>query len=242
MGMFEDSLDVAMAVTRARMGATGEDYETAARNVRAGLSYISPGNKYVHETAARVFVDPLKQGLNQPEATPLAKGIEALAAYGETELWQSVKTPEPSGGDHISAWMPEQNTHIVAMIGKLGEELNEAAARCFRILISGYQTPDPDTGNPNWYELQQELADVTACLNHAADNGLTAVDHDRERIDKKVAGFVMWGNLIDAELTKGNPVGWECKDYADGWIPFKTLDEALLYQAQTGCVMRPVKG
>lgn len=36
------------------------------------------------------------------------------------------------------------------------------------------------------------------------------------------------------------PASWECKDYADGWIPFAALAAALEYQRMTGCIMRPV--
>lgn len=35
-------------------------------------------------------------------------------------------------------------------------------------------------------------------------------------------------------------VAWECKDYGDGWIRFDDLNEALAYQYQTHCIMRPV--
>lgn len=33
---------------------------------------------------------------------------------------------------------------------------------------------------------------------------------------------------------------WECKDYADGWIKFQTLNEAIEYQIETGCLVRVV--
>jgi len=39
----------------------------------------------------------------------------------------------------------------------------------------------------------------------------------------------------------GSVVAWECKDYADGWIAFAKLTDALAYQFDTGCVMRPVR-
>lgn len=37
-----------------------------------------------------------------------------------------------------------------------------------------------------------------------------------------------------------SPVAWECKDYADGWIRFDNQKEALDYQLNSGCIMRPI--
>lgn len=39
---------------------------------------------------------------------------------------------------------------------------------------------------------------------------------------------------------KREPVAWECKDYADGWIRFETFREAIEYKDETGCAFRPV--
>lgn len=45
-----------------------------------------------------------------------------------------------------------------------------------------------------------------------------------------------------AQLLRGiSGIAWECKDFADGWIKFASLAEALEYQEQTGCVMRPAR-
>jgi hypothetical protein len=41
---------------------------------------------------------------------------------------------------------------------------------------------------------------------------------------------------LDAE--EGQATGWECRDYADGWIKFDTAAAAKTYQAETGALMR----
>jgi len=33
-------------------------------------------------------------------------------------------------------------------------------------------------------------------------------------------------------------IGWECKDYADGWIKYSRPADALRYQDETGCLLR----
>lgn len=42
-------------------------------------------------------------------------------------------------------------------------------------------------------------------------------------------------------LAPPTETAWECKDYADGWIRFDTLEQALEYQYGTGCIMRPIR-
>lgn len=177
--MFEDSLDAGMHLTRSRMEATGETYEDAAKAVRAGLSYMSQG-AYHHETMGEPgkVVSPAIPG--EPSAEQLAH-------------------------DHVSAWMPEEDVHVHQIIAKLGEELSEAAARCFRILESGYFVNDPDTNEPNWYELNRELDDIQACLMLGRSRGYFFKNDTKSSTDRvafKLAGFKHWHNLIDIELKK----------------------------------------
>ncbi len=135
----------------------------------------------------------------------------------------------------ISPWMPEQDRIRLAMLGKLIEELGEATQRAARCITHGIDETDPDTGRTNREELEREIADVRACETVLDD---LDVKFDRDRWLAKVNGFRKWHGLIH-ERTHSNPT-WECKDYADGWIPYATLEDALAYQKETGCAMRPV--
>jgi len=47
-------------------------------------------------------------------------------------------------------------------------------------------------------------------------------------------------DLVSFIKMLSGPAAWECKDYADGWIRFDRLKDALFYQFETGCIMRPV--
>lgn len=63
-----------------------------------------------------------------------------------------------------SNWHPERNLEFVGMIGKLGEEASELAGHCCRIVIQGVFADDPGTGQSNVSKLQDEIADVEACI------------------------------------------------------------------------------
>jgi hypothetical protein len=63
-----------------------------------------------------------------------------------------------------SNWHPERNLEFVGMIGKLGEEASELASHCCRIVIQGVFANDPDTGQSNIRKLEDEIADVEACI------------------------------------------------------------------------------
>lgn len=42
-----------------------------------------------------------------------------------------------------------------------------------------------------------------------------------------------------SSAVEGEAVAWQCRDYADGWINFPSLAEAVAYHRKTGAVMRP---
>lgn len=202
MGMLEDDLDAGMRLTTERMKATGEKYEEARRNVIAGHSKME-GRRLVHYSSAHSLapVKPACTECNGTGWTGHGQGGDTCGRCGGSKV-------EPEDETHISAWMPEPDVHIHQVIAKLGEELSEAAARCFRILESGYHEPDPDTKRPNWRELQDEIADVEACIRIGEERGLEALSMaaPNQRAGKKLEGFKRWHNLIDIELAKQGKV------------------------------------
>lgn len=118
--------------------------------------------------------------------------------FGEGATMAS-KPSEPINGI-ITAWMPEQDQHRLAVLGKLIEELNEASKAAARCIIHGIEQTDPGTGRTNKQELQRELDDVTAAMFVARER--LQLWWDIERTDAKVAGFDRWHDLIDAEKAK----------------------------------------
>lgn len=95
----------------------------------------------------------------------------------------------------ISAWLPEQDQHRLAVLGKLIEECNELSARAARCIIHGLGEVDPDTGRLNGIELAREMADVEACLAQAQQR--LELPYLAERARDKFAGFNRWHDLID---------------------------------------------
>lgn len=106
---------------------------------------------------------------------------------------------EPIQGT-ISAWMPEQDQHRLACLGKLIEECNELAARAARCIIHGLDETDPASGRTNREELAREMADVEACM-HQAEQRLD-VDWMAKRAIDKSDGLNRWHDLIDSENAK----------------------------------------
>lgn len=82
----------------------------------------------------------------------------------------------------------------------------------------------------------------------------SAIDADRDRLihilvvhfdmlrakAEEAADLFLHDKVLAARNVDDGPI-WECKDYADGWIRYVTLADALEYQEQTGCIMRPVR-
>ncbi len=101
---------------------------------------------------------------------------------------------EPINGI-ITAWLPEQDRHRLAVLGKLAEECNELGARAARCIIHGLDEKDPATGRTNREELAREMADVEACL-HQAERRLDVKWLAQRAIDKS-EGFDRWHGLID---------------------------------------------
>lgn len=104
----------------------------------------------------------------------------------------------------ISLWMPETDTLTLAIVGKLGEEAAELAARCARTIIQGIDAIDPASGRPNREELFREVADVRAADCWACDilQPVELNDQIDARTSRKYAGFTKWHNLITDELAR----------------------------------------
>lgn len=101
-------------------------------------------------------------------------------------------------GEHteskITPWFPEQDQIRLAVLGKLIEELGECTARASRCITHGLDFVDPDTGRPNWEELQREASDVTACLRTLG--AVLNVNIDSPRVMNKLDGYRRWHDLI----------------------------------------------
>lgn len=100
----------------------------------------------------------------------------------------------------ITAWMPEQDQHRLAVLGKLAEECNELAGRAARCIIQGLDASDPASGRSNREELEREMADVEACMLQAQDR--IGVAFMSDRAEAKYHGFNAWHDLIDSENAK----------------------------------------
>ena len=69
------------------------------------------------------------------------------------------------------------------------------------------------------------------------------IDSEDVEAEKAKIGKEREARILAAiEATAQEPVAWQCKDYADGWITYtaRHADQAREYQEATGCTIRPL--
>lgn len=135
----------------------------------------------------------------RPEAESLAEKIERVRKAGmeaDAELAAEKAKAEPIESI-ITAWIPEPDPHIRAAVGKLAEELNEAAKVCARIAIQGLEGVDPQSKRLNSEELYRELADVMAATDVVELFVAVPASVDMaDRRQRKREGFLKWHGMI----------------------------------------------
>jgi hypothetical protein len=157
-----------------------------------------------HDGFTRRMDDMLKRQAerlaNKPEAESLAAKIERVRDAGvkadEEHKADMAAKAEPIEGI-ITAWIPEPDPHVRAAVGKLAEELNEAAKVCARIAIQGIDGIDPASGRTNREELFRELADIMAAtdVTEIFVPPPPTIDMAARRIGKR-NGFLKWHGMI----------------------------------------------
>lgn len=107
----------------------------------------------------------------------------------------SDKHPFTDGVTDINPWHPEADPVRLAALGKLAEELTEAASRVSRCIIQGIDELDPESGRSNRDELGREMADIRAAFNVLLEEA-GPVEVSDLRSHNKSAGFRNWFGLI----------------------------------------------
>ena len=100
----------------------------------------------------------------------------------------------------INPWMPEPNTLIHQLLGKMAEECSELSKIAVRCMIQGIDECDPGTGEENRTELLKEIADVEATICWAFEV-ITFADMIGPRQRRKLDGFHEWQKMIEARAT-----------------------------------------
>lgn len=88
----------------------------------------------------------------------------------------------------LQDWQPITNKYELAILGKAGEELNEAGVAIFRCIIQGIDEREPVTSKINKHWLEDEIADVRAMLDHVEYR----LNLDQHRIDKRRKKKFLW--------------------------------------------------
>lgn len=93
-----------------------------------------------------------------------------------------------------SDWQTERDPLKVAVLGKLGEEVNELGNALFRALIQGYDGANPETGELNADWIFKEMADVRAMTYLVEKHFSRTIDI--RRVAEKLAHKEAWLKLI----------------------------------------------
>jgi hypothetical protein len=88
----------------------------------------------------------------------------------------------------LSDWETEPSPHVLAVVGKLGEEACELGNICFRIAIQGLDGKDPETGKPNIQALMEEIADVRAM----SANAIARLQISEAAVARRAQGKLEW--------------------------------------------------
>jgi len=91
-------------------------------------------------------------------------------------------------------WTPTTNSKDVKILGKLGEELGECQSAVMRCLIQGIDEMNPETGVSNRRWLEDEIADVMACMDLACENYNLNWTRILQRLMKKKKLMEQWHN------------------------------------------------
>lgn len=106
----------------------------------------------------------------------------------EPPLLHEMNPPNP--------WQPERDPLALAVLGKLCEELSEAAAIVSRCIIQGIGESEPVTGKANADALENELADVEATMSVAVEHFGLRTPRMVRRVERKIAHLRAWHRMI----------------------------------------------
>lgn len=104
-----------------------------------------------------------------------------------------------------SPWQPEDDKLHLAVLGKLGEEVNELGSAIFRCVIQGVHGRHPVTGEPNLHKLRDEIADVLAGIDLAIARFELDPVYIEERAVMKKQHKRKWHKMIKQEKHDGSP-------------------------------------
>lgn len=93
-------------------------------------------------------------------------------------------------------WQPERDRISLAVLGKLGEELNECGSAANRCIIQGIDEREPETGKLNREWLEDEIADVMATTRTAIAHFGLDVERIEQRSQRKIEHFKGWLALL----------------------------------------------
>lgn len=106
---------------------------------------------------------------------------------------------DPATSWELNPWQPMKSPIDLKHLGKLAEELNEAASAICRCIIQGIDEVEPVTKKPNREWLEDELADVQANIKLVIQHFKLDTVRMQGRQDKKVKHLRGWHSMLGSE-------------------------------------------
>lgn len=99
----------------------------------------------------------------------------------------------------LNPWRPMSKPIDLKHLGKLGEELNEAACAVSRCIIQGIDEREPITKKLNREWLEDEIADVLANIELVQEHFKLSEVRIYERIKRKKEHLRGWHSMLEGE-------------------------------------------
>jgi hypothetical protein len=142
----------------------------------------------------------MEQGVSTDRRATLRECADLIRMMSEQRPQPGIPSPAsddgPIAGMPLNPWVPMSRPIDLKHIGKLQEELGEAAAAASRCVIQGIDESEPVTGKVNRTWLQEELADVLANIELNVEHfALDAAEIERRK-ERKKAHLRAWHGLL----------------------------------------------
>lgn len=96
----------------------------------------------------------------------------------------------------VSPWIPEKDPIVLAVYGKFLEELGECSSITSRCLIQGFYEVEPTSLLSNSEALENEIADVFACIEMCINSFDLNRKRMQERVMAKIEHLTKWHQML----------------------------------------------
>lgn len=102
----------------------------------------------------------------------------------------------------IQPWKPIIDQIVLKHLGKLAEETGELSSAVARCIIQGLDGLEPTSGKINRRWLEEEIADVLACVDVTRDYLKLDDEFIERRVEEKKRKFASWHDMAETDTSQ----------------------------------------